>query len=109
MFAFYAIGLLLLSVNFIGLYAYALRKKLELTLTPIEQFDTQSGIVIWFAAAIIGLVSFTLAIFIPIYYIGYSGYIFFVLVPVLKWLGHSRKRNRKLIIARMMAVNSHET
>jgi len=104
MFAFYAIGFILLSLNFIGLYAHALRKKETLKLTPIEQFDTQSAMVIWFASTVIALTSLMIAMFIPDYYVGYSGYTFFALFPVSKWLSYSSKKNRKLFITRMMAL-----
>jgi hypothetical protein len=96
MFAFYAIGLLLLSLNFIGLYYYALRESVALDLRQHELFDTKGEIVLWSAASLVCTLSLGMALVLPDNLISLSGYVFFLLFPVLTGVGVylGRKRNR---------------
>jgi hypothetical protein len=98
MFAFYAIGFLLLSLNFIALYIYSLRKKASLVLDKLECFDTQTEIYMWLIGVGVGVVSLLFSLWLPTNLIGFSGYVLFVLFPLLYGLGFYRDRSRGRII-----------
>ncbi len=98
MFAFYGIGFLLLSVNFVALYLYAQRKKEGLALDKGEYFDTQTEIYMWSIGAGIGALSLLFSLCLPADWIGFSGYVLFVLFPLLYGLGFYRNRARMSII-----------
>tara|TARA_R110002167_G_C12546207_1_gene640474 strand:+ start:164 stop:877 length:714 start_codon:yes stop_codon:yes gene_type:complete len=98
MFAFYAIGFLLLSLNFIALYIYALRNKDSLALDELEYFDSQTEIYMWSIGSGISLLSLLFSLWLPTHLIGFSGYVLFVLFPLLYGHGFYRDSKRRLII-----------
>lgn len=98
MFAFYAIGFLLLCLNFIALYIYALRKSESLELNDVEYFDSQTEIHMWLIGAAVAIVSLLFSLWLPSNLIGFSGYVLFVLFPLLNGLGFYRGKLRKRMI-----------
>tara|TARA_R110002167_G_scaffold8206_1_gene38041 strand:+ start:3554 stop:4309 length:756 start_codon:yes stop_codon:yes gene_type:complete len=98
MFTFYALGFLLLCLNFVALYFYALSQKKTLMLTAHEEFDTQSEIYLWLVAACVCLISLSISLTAQGNLISYSGYIFFALFPLLTGLGFYRGSLRKILI-----------
>ncbi|MDP5133901.1 MAG: TMEM175 family protein [Paraglaciecola sp.] len=98
MFAFYAIGFLLMSANFIGLYWHALRKKEALCLSVFEIFDTKSAIYLWSASAAICVLSLVLDMTLPDNLVGLAGYIFFITHPVLILTGRARRKRRTQLL-----------
>lgn len=101
MFAFYALGFILLSVNFMGLFAYANYKKLPLNLNPVEQFDTKTELLSWSGVAAVAIVSLFIALMGTQSMIGFSGYIFFSLFPVLHGMAFFRSKKRKTLISQI--------
>lgn len=95
MFAFYAIGFLLLSVNFVALYLHALRLKAQLKLTDFELFDTRSETLFWSATALVCIFSLSFSLLMPRDYLPLAGYSLFALFPLLTGLGFYRSSQRK--------------
>ena len=98
MFAFYAIGFLLLSLNFIALYIYAIRKKASLLLDYVEYFDSQTEVYMWLINAGVGVVSLLLSLWLPSTSIGFAGYALFALFPLFNSLRFYRGKRRKSMI-----------
>lgn len=98
MFAFYGVGFLLLCINFVGLYMHAMGKRQDLQLSDIETFDTATEIVNWSAAASVCAFSIILALYLPMSIIGFSGYAFFLLFPVLTGAGFYRRSVRNKLL-----------
>lgn len=94
MFGFYALGFLLLSLNFIALYRYPTGKVTELALSGVEVFDARTQMYRWTANAAMCLVSMGISAAAPIHYLGYAGYCFFLLFPILVGLRRWRSRQR---------------
>lgn len=84
-FLFYAIGFLLLALNFMALYFHAFRKRMDLRLSADEIFVTLSEIQVWAIVAFVSTSSIALAALVPINHIGLAGYVFFCIFP-LSWL-----------------------
>ncbi len=97
MFGFYAMGLVLLCLNFIALYAYANRQTLTPELSVIERFDINTDIQLWMAAGGIGAISLVLSVVLPLGFLQFAGFCYFLLFPVLSIHGFSRGRARKAL------------
>lgn len=95
MFVFYAVGFLLVCCNFIALYWHAMRQKSDLNLKDFEVFDTKSDTYFWTATAGVCAFSLFLSIVLPLNQLRFAGYSFFLLFPVLTWLGFSRDKKRR--------------
>jgi hypothetical protein len=109
MFAFYGIGFWLLCLNFISLYAYALSKNAGLKLNQFEVFYTKTEILMWAVASLVCLLSISISIFLNLKWIGFSGYAFFLLFPLLTALGFYRKRLwERLITMQEQAADVNE-
>ncbi|TQV75484.1 DUF1211 domain-containing protein [Aliikangiella marina] len=95
MFAFYSVGFLLVTLNFVALYYHALNSKNALKLSIYEYLDTKFDIQNWLAASGVALFCLVLALLLPDELIGFSGYANFLLFPVLSGMGlyHSKKRS----------------
>jgi hypothetical protein len=98
MFAFYAVGFLLLCLNFIALYIYAMTKKQILELNEVEYFDSQTEVYMWSIGALICVISLFFSLWLPSSLLGFSGYVFFVLFPSLTGIGFYRGHLRKQMI-----------
>lgn len=98
MFAFYDIGFILLSVNFIALYMYALRKRASLNLDVVECYDSQTEVYMWSTSAGVGCVSLLCAIWLPQNLLGFAGYVLFALFPLLYGLEFYRRKGKNQLI-----------
>lgn len=99
MFAFYGLGFLLLCLNFIALYCYALTQRLSLDLSPVEIFDSKSEVLTWLSAASVSAVSIAISLFSE--HINWSGFVFFALFPLMTGLGFYRGNLRKNLITKL--------
>jgi hypothetical protein len=79
MFIFLGVGFVALSLVFVLMYRYAVSLQMELMLNDAEIHDTITIQLLWFGAAVIGVLSITLAIFLPGPYVPYSGFVFALL------------------------------
>ncbi|CCQ10257.1 Transglutaminase-like [Pseudoalteromonas luteoviolacea B = ATCC 29581] len=91
MFVFYSVGFWALSANFFALFAYANRQKERLNLTCFEQYQTQTEQQSWAIVNLIALSSIVLSIYLPSHLIGWAGYVYFLLFPILIAHGMLRK------------------
>lgn len=98
MFAYYAIGFSLLSINFIALYLYAISQRQALGLNEAEYFDSQSEVYVWLACISVSSISLILSVWLPEAHIGFAGYALLLLFPVLGLFGFYRARARKKIV-----------
>lgn len=99
MFAFYAIGFFFLALNFVALFHYAFLMKHKIKLTSTEEYKTVTEIQSWLLTSAVAFASLLTSLFIPFKMIGWSGYIYFLLFPIL--IVHSFLRSRQA------QVNSH--
>ncbi|MDC8830804.1 TMEM175 family protein [Alteromonas gilva] len=99
MFAFYAMGFVLLCLNFIALYGYARRQTLTPALSAIERFDSTTEIQSWIAAASISSLSLVLSILLPLDWLQFAGFSYFLFFPVLTIHGFARGTARKALLA----------
>lgn len=99
MFAFYAFGFLLVCFNFVALYRHALRQRQDLNLQEFEVFDSQSQVYFWIASGAVCLLSLVISLAMPLTYLAFAGYCFFLLFPVLTCLGFVRAKQRKALFA----------
>jgi hypothetical protein len=91
MFAFFAIGFMLLAINFAALFYYALRKKNQLQLSTAEIFHTYTEIQQWSLTAAVASLSLLGVLFLPDAKLAWAGFTYFLLFPVLGlhgWLRH---------------------
>lgn len=95
MFAFYALGFLLLCCNFMALNYHALRKAEPLELSKFEVFDTQSDVFIWVAAGTVCCLSLLGAAILSDNLIPLCGFCYFLLFPVLFSVRFIREKQRK--------------
>jgi hypothetical protein len=105
MFAFYAIGFFCLALNFVGLFNYAFLMKKEIKLSDIEVYQTVTDIQTWLLTALVALVALLLSLFIPFTMIGWAGYIYFLLFPILKVHGVLRRKSSDKV-AETISINS---
>jgi uncharacterized membrane protein len=98
MFAFYAIGFFLLCLNFIALYIYAMTKRQSLELDDAEYFDSQTEVYMWLSGALICVISLLFSLWLPSNFLGFAGYVFFALFPLLTGVKFYRGNLRKQMV-----------
>ncbi|NVK56595.1 MAG: DUF1211 domain-containing protein [Alteromonadaceae bacterium] len=96
-FGFYAVGFMLLCLNFIALYAYASRQALRPEMSAIERFDCNTEIYSWSATFTISSLSLILSIALPMEQMQFAGFIYFMLFPVLTIQGFMRGNKRRTL------------
>jgi uncharacterized membrane protein len=99
LFLIYGAGVIALYLLLALMYLHAYRRRRELTLTPIETFDTRSSIRMHLLAAGIGAVSCLLALVLPTRSIGLAGFAYFLFGPVMAIHGTLAGRRRRLLAA----------
>ncbi len=92
-FILFGLGFLLLSINFVALYWHAKRTKLITLLSPYEKYDTDTELSVWLAAAGVCSGALLMSTLLPIQHIGWAGYSYFFLFPLLN--GIIWHRNKK--------------
>jgi len=102
MFSFYALGFLLLCLNFVALYLYAIAQRQSLGLSEHELFDSKTEIFQWLLAAIVCVISLIISITANPKWISFSGYAFFLLFPFLTCLGVYRGRLRQRLTRQLL-------
>ena len=79
MFIFLGIGFIALSLVFVQMYRYAIGLKDTLLLNVHELFKSQTLAIMWYGAAVIGLICVLLAITLPSQLVPYAGFSFSLL------------------------------
>ena len=94
MFAFYAIGFLLLCLIFIALYRHAAQKHLQLELNAQERFDTITDIQLWLGASAVCCLSLLGSLVLADKKLVFCGYTYFLLFPLLFGISFYRGKKR---------------
>ena len=96
MFIFLGIGFIALCLVFVQMYRYAKSLKKELLFNGYEFFVSQTLVIKWIGAAMIGMICVLLAMTLPSYLVPYSGFSFFLLAfwfPLVTFLREKRSAN----------------
>ena len=97
LFAIYGLGFTAIALEILLLNLRAWRLREPLRLNDREKSLTHGEITGWSVPAAVGLVSFVLALTLPMKIIGWSGWVYMTLsflVPLQRW-SHSRRKNLK--------------
>lgn len=81
LFGFYAVGFLLLSLTFAGLFHHAAQKAAEIGLSDEETRVAKTEAIIWLSGASVCVLALLLCILVPSNWIGYTGFTYFLLFP----------------------------
>lgn len=90
MFGFYAIGFMLLSLNFVCFFGHALRQSGRLQLSKAEKFKTKTDLYLWIATAAVCSFVLILVVAIPQRSLPFANFGYFLLGPVLGSIGWIR-------------------
>jgi hypothetical protein len=96
MFIFLGIGFIALCLVFVQMYRYAKSLKKELLFNAYEFFVSQTLVIKWIGAAMIGMICVLLAMTLPSHLVPYSGFSFFLLAfwfPLVTFLREKRSAN----------------
>jgi len=91
----YAAGYVAIYLIFFLMYLHALRKKMQLQLTWIEEFETRTRMFASLVLILIGVVSILLSIILPVSQIYLAGLTYVLIGPSLTMFYFFRARNRK--------------
>lgn len=81
LFGFYAVGFLLLSLTFAGLYFHAAKSAEQIPLTEEQAHVAKTEANMWLSSASICIIALLLCILVPARWIGYTGFTYFLLFP----------------------------
>lgn len=96
----YGLGFLAVQCLFVLLYVHAYRKRVELALTTEEVYLTWKSILSFLLLASIGFFSILIAVFGHLEYINWSGYVYFLIMPLQILLHFSlRRRYEKRVLS----------
>jgi len=79
MFTIYGLGFASIFLLYAMLYGHALKKRDELALNAVEEVDTHTHVYMFAANVAIGLLSVTLAWTLPDRFVGFAGYLYFLI------------------------------
>lgn len=90
----YGLGYIAIYAVFSLMYLHAIRKKLELELSPTELFDTRTNLYAKLVTMFVGCIAIILAVVVPVGFSGYTGFAYMILGPFM-WLLHSRRAKQR--------------
>ncbi|MDP5134597.1 TMEM175 family protein [Rheinheimera baltica] len=91
-FILFGLGFLLLSINFVALYWHGKRSQLVTALSEYEKYQANTEIIVWLTTSLVCITTLLLSVFLPIRYIGWAGYSYFLLFPLLNGLTWHRSK-----------------
>lgn len=94
MFIFLGIGFIALCLVFVQMYRYAALLEQELRLSAGEMHETRTVQYMWLGAAGIGALTAISALVMPLPYVPYSGFVFFLLGPWFPFVRFLRMKSR---------------
>ena len=103
-FLIYGLGFTGIFALFFLLYLHAYRERDRLALNEIEVHDTRSSMILHASHMAVGLLSILIALLAPPRYIGWAGWVFFLLGPVSGYVGARRGAQRRRLEEAVMAA-----
>ena len=103
-FAIYGAGFVVLFTMFALLYLQAYRRRRELNLTPLDEFDVRRSIGEHLVSAGVGLVAIAVALFTPMPFPVLSGFTYFLMGPAHWTFGVVSGRRRKALEGTALAA-----
>jgi uncharacterized membrane protein len=100
-FTIYGLGFACIFLLYTLLYAHALKERDQLGLNVIEQHDTRTHVYMFASNVAIGLVSILIAWTAPNHYIGFAGFVYFLIGVMATVIGSMMGSRRRVIEARM--------
>ena len=94
-FILFGLGFLLLSLNFVALYRHGKNATLASPLSGYESYQTNTEIITWLCTALVCFGALVLSAFLPLEYIGWTGYSYFLLFPLLNGITWYRSRQHQ--------------
>jgi uncharacterized membrane protein len=91
----YGMGFVLIYFVFFLMYMHALRKRNELELTPVEQFDTKTKMFAHTVLISVGVLSVIVSQLLPPASAGSAGGVYFLIGPTVSLLHGVRRRKRR--------------
>ena len=103
LFIIYGLGFSGIFALLLLLYAHAYHRREELQLNEFEVHDTLTSMWMYSAYIVIGVVSALIAVLVP-RWLGYSGWIYFLIGPVSAFIGAKRGFQRRAIEERLASA-----
>lgn len=91
----YGLGGAAVFLIFVLLYRHAWQLRDELTLNDIERYDTRQAIIDNALMAAVPAISVLLAATLPLAYVGWAGFFYFIYGPLMTWNGIRESRGRR--------------
>lgn len=93
----YGAGFTFINLLFWLMYLNAKKRSIQLKLTPIEIFKTNTAAYIYFFCMLIGVTAMLMAWLLPLEYSGQSGFIYFLIgFAYFFWYSYRGRKERKL-------------
>jgi len=108
LFTIYGLGFASIFLLYTLLYAHALKKRDELKLTIVEQHDTRTHVYMFSGDVIIGVLSVLLAWTVPDRWVGFAGFIYFLIGVMSGTVGTVMGNRRRAIEARLLQSAAEE-
>ena len=103
MFTIYGLGFTSIFLLYALLYGHALRKGDELELNPVERIDTRTHVFMFAGNVAIGSLSVILAWMLPDRFIGFAGFIYFLIGVVAATIGTMMGKRRRRVEEQMIS------
>ncbi len=95
LFIIYSTGYISIYLLFSFMYIHALKKSIELELTPLEKFETKTKLYKNFILVLIGIISLIIAFNVPDTNAGLAGFLYILIGPALSIFYAKRARIRR--------------
>ena len=104
--AIYAVGFTTLSATILLLYIESLRRREELALTPLEVYETRSGVYIWLVMVVVGVIAAVLAKALPPRAAVFSGFAYWLLAVLIPAVSVVRQRRSEKLFGVSVPVSA---
>jgi uncharacterized membrane protein len=103
LFTIYGLGFASIFLLYTLLYAHALKKRVELQLTLAEQHDTRTHVYMFAGDVTIGMLSVLIAWTVPDRWVGFAGFIYFLIGVMSGTVGSIMGSRRRAVEERMIS------
>ena len=109
LFTIYGLGFTSIFLLYTLLYHHAFKKRDALELNIVEQHDTMTHVMMFAGNVAIGVASVLIAIAAPDRFIGFAGFIYFLIGVVAATIGAKRGMQRREVEAKMLSDSTAST